>query len=31
MRLGFKPINKKKRAQEYKCRVQGKGWVLGIF
>jgi hypothetical protein len=30
-RLGLVTISRKKRFEEYRCRVLGKGWVLGVF
>ncbi len=29
--LEFYPFSKKKRIEDYKYRVEGRGWVLGIF
>jgi len=30
-RLGLIIVSRKKRFEEYRCRVPNKGWVLGIF
>jgi hypothetical protein len=30
-RFGILPISREKIVEEYRCRVPGKGWVLGIF
>jgi hypothetical protein len=29
--LGLITISRKKRFEEYRCRVPSKGWVLGVF